>query len=480
MAGMGAGVINPAAAKRRTGTAHRGIDNSMDEAEGGGVANVKKRRKREREQMLQGFEYGPALTVSNANFELSESVFDMLDKDKNGTLDSTDFVNAGAVDREVFHRACRPIPREGIEFHEFLRRCAKFACGSIQPNGMVLYPASKGPQTLTLQTIPIVKLLELAEQRMNEEMHQFFTEWKRSLEATSGLAVATIHLASENMVMMCRVYNRLDSSYGDGDGILSAADGCWPILLQHGFVNAAQTALTFDQFREALVKRAMEYTPFVLDRSSFTMDIAVPYVTQKLNEAVLQLLIAPGTGLSENITDCPAVTEVAQGMCPALDHPPLQAPQPLSTHALGLTLDETMLMDLTLLYKDLDEDDSGSLEAEDFLNGASMEMLWDQIRSLDTDGDGQISMDEFIRGFAMYSLSAGVSIPLEQFQVDCTLRTFVTGNLDEDGNLLPNPEQFPYRKSLSEVINDRAREMYAQIRPMVTLRHGISSDARAL
>jgi hypothetical protein len=31
-----------------------------------------------------------------------------------------------------------------------------------EPNGMVLYPASKGPQTLTLQTIPIVKLLELA------------------------------------------------------------------------------------------------------------------------------------------------------------------------------------------------------------------------------------------------------------------------------------------------------------------------------
>lgn len=117
------------------------------------------------------------------------------------------------------------------------------------------------------------------------------------------------------------------------------------------------------------MKRALEFTPFVLDRASFTMDIAVPYVTQKLNEAVLQLLIAPGTGLAANITDCPSVTAVAQGMCPALDHPPLQAPQPLSTHALSLTLDETMLMDLTLLYKDLDEDDSGSLEAEDFLNG---------------------------------------------------------------------------------------------------------------
>jgi hypothetical protein len=59
------------AAKRRTGTAHRALDNSMDEADGGGVAAVKKRRKREREQMLQGFEYGPALTVSNANFELA-------------------------------------------------------------------------------------------------------------------------------------------------------------------------------------------------------------------------------------------------------------------------------------------------------------------------------------------------------------------------------------------------------------------------
>jgi len=70
---------------------------------------------------------------------------------------------------------------------------------------------------------------------------QFFTEWQRSLEATSGVAVALIQLASENMVsalrnpsllvmygcssflteclclqvMMCRVYNRLDTSYGD-------------------------------------------------------------------------------------------------------------------------------------------------------------------------------------------------------------------------------------------------------------------------
>jgi hypothetical protein len=35
---------------------------------------------------------------------LQEAVFDMLDKDKNGALDSTDFVNAGTVDREVFHR----------------------------------------------------------------------------------------------------------------------------------------------------------------------------------------------------------------------------------------------------------------------------------------------------------------------------------------------------------------------------------------
>jgi hypothetical protein len=426
MGGMGAAGAAGAASKRRTGTMHRQIDNSMVE-ERGGAETPKRRRKREREQMLQGFEYGPALTVSNGNFELAEKVFDMLDKDKNGSLDSTDFVNAGVVDREVFHRACRPVPRGGIDFHEFLRRCAKFACGSIQPNGAVLYPASKGPQTLTLQTIPIVKMLELAETRMNEELHQFFCEWQRSLEATSGVAVALIQLASENMVMMCRVYNRLDTSYGDGDGILSAADGCWPILQQHGFVTSAQTALTFDQFREAIVTRAIDHTPFALDRASFTMDIAVPYVTQKLNEAVLSLLVAPGSGLASNITDCPSVTAVAQGMCPELDHPPLQAPQPLSTHALTLSLDETMLMDLTLLYKDLDEDDSGSLEAEDFQNGAAMEQLWAQLRMLDTDGDGQISMDEFIRGFAAHSLQRAAEFPLEQFQVDCTLRTFLTG-----------------------------------------------------
>jgi Ca2+-binding EF-hand superfamily protein len=424
--GMGVGAAAGGVAKRRTGTVHRQIDNSMHE-ERGGAETPKRRRKREREQMLQGFEYGPALTVSNANFELAEVVFDMLDKDKNGSLDSTDFVNAGVVDREIFHRACRPVPRGGIEFHEFLRRCAKFACGTIQPNGAVLYPASKGPQTLAMQTIPIVKMLELAETRMNEELHQFFSEWQRSLEATSGVAVAIIQVAAENMVMMCRIYNRLDTSYGDGDGMLSAADGCWPILQQHGFVTPAQTALTFDQFREAIVTRAIDHSPFVLDRASFTMDIAVPYVTQKLNEAILALLVAPGTGLASNITDCPSVTEIAQGMCPELDHPPLQAPQPLSTHALSLTLDETMLMDLTLLYKDLDEDESGSLEAEDFQNGAAMEQLWEQLRTLDIDGDGQISMDEFIRGFAMYSLQRAAEFPLDQFQRDCTLRTFITG-----------------------------------------------------
>jgi hypothetical protein len=228
--------------------------------------------------------------------------------------------------------------------------------------------------------------------------------------------------------MMCRIYNRLDTSYGDGDGILSAADGCWPILQQHGFVTPSQTALTFDQFREAIVMRAIDHSPFVLDRASFTMDVAVPYVTQKLNEAIMNLLAAAGTGLASQITDCPAVVAVPQGMCPELDHPPFQAPQPLSTHALSLTLDETMLRDLTLLYKDLDEDDSGSLEAEDFTNGAAMEQLWEQLRTLDINGDGQISMDEFIRGFAVHSLQRAAEFPLDQFQHNCTLRAFLTGN----------------------------------------------------
>ena len=465
---------------RRTGTAHRHIDSGMSVEGAGGVESRQRRRKREREEALVGFEYGPAISVSEANFEVAGMVFDLLDKDKSGLLDSTDFVNAGTVDREVFHRALRPIPRSGFDFHEFVRRCAKFCCGGVNADGSVLFPASKGPQTLTMQLVPVMKLLELAQQRMNEELHQFFDQWRLSLERSSGVAVATIYVAPENMVMMCRVYNRLDMSYGDGDGILSANDRCWSILQQNGFIqNAQQTALTFEQFREALVTRALDSVPFVLDRPGFTMDAAVGFVTQKLNEAVMALLGAPGTGLAANLTSCPSLAQAPQGLCPELDHPPLQAPQPLSTHAFNLQLDQDMLHDLTLLYKDLDEDESGSLEAEDFQNGAAMEELWMQIRNLDADGDGQISIDEFIRGFGAHALSRMAEFNLQEFMRDCTLRTFVTGKLDIDGNVVPDPA-YPRRKSLSEVINERCRGMYQTIRPMVPLRHGVSTDARPL
>ena len=68
---------------------------------------------------------------------------------------------------------------------------------------------------------------------------------------------------------------------------------------------------------------------------------------------------------------------------------------------------------------------------------------------------------------------------LQEFMRDCTLRTFVTGKLDIDGNVVPDPA-YPRRKSLSEVINERCRGMYQTIRPMVPLRHGVSTDARPL
>ena len=96
--GMGIAAGGP---KRRTGTVHRQIDNSMEE-ERGGAETPKRRRKREREQMLQGFEYGPALTVSSANFELAEAVFDMLDKDKSGSLDLTEFTKLAKELIDVF------------------------------------------------------------------------------------------------------------------------------------------------------------------------------------------------------------------------------------------------------------------------------------------------------------------------------------------------------------------------------------------
>ena len=65
------------------------------------------------------------------------------------------------------------------------------------------------------------------------------------------------------------------------------------------------------------------------------------------------------------------------------------------------------------------------------------------------------------------------------FEMTGVVRCTRVGRLDEDGDVVPD-EAFPARKSLSEVINDRARELYASIRPMVTLRHGISSDARPI
>ena len=99
--------------------------------------------------------------------------------------------------------------------------------------------------------------------------------------------------------------------------------------------------------------------------------------------------------------------------------------------------------------------------------------------ALDADGDGQISIDEFIRGFGAHALSRMAEFNLQEFMRDCTLRTFVTGKLDIDGNVVPDPA-YPRRKSLSEVINERCRGMYQTIRPMVPLRHGVSTDARPL
>jgi hypothetical protein len=166
--------------------------------------------------------------------------------------------------------------------------------------------------------------------------------------------------------------------------------------------------------------------------------------------------------------------------CVELDRPPLLAPQPLCTYAFSLSLDVTMLQDLALLYKDLDEDDSGSLEAEDFECGAAMQDLWAQLASLDTDGDGQISMDEWIRGMGTHALSRSAEFSLADYQHSvespCTLRTFLTGTLDDDGVTMADPRH-PNRVSLTEVINERTRELYRQIRVLVPLRHGVSSDA---
>jgi len=66
---------------RRTGTAHRHIDSGMSVEGAGGVESRQRRRKREREEALVGFEYGPAISVSEANFEVAGMVFDLLDKD---------------------------------------------------------------------------------------------------------------------------------------------------------------------------------------------------------------------------------------------------------------------------------------------------------------------------------------------------------------------------------------------------------------
>ena len=138
--------------RRRGGVgAHRFIDHGMELDAGVGAANMRRQRQRERDEMVTGYEYGPALTVSDKNFDLASTVFEcvtlyhcarttvsssasccvavsMLDKDKNGRLESTDFVLAGSGDREAFHQACRPVPAAGIDFHEFLRRCARFCC----------------------------------------------------------------------------------------------------------------------------------------------------------------------------------------------------------------------------------------------------------------------------------------------------------------------------------------------------------------
>ena len=55
--------------------------------------------------------------------------------------------------------------------------------------------------------------------------------------------------------MLMRIYNRLDQSHGDSDGVLSNDDPCWPILIQEGLVDSvSQTTLSFGQFKDKAVR----------------------------------------------------------------------------------------------------------------------------------------------------------------------------------------------------------------------------------
>ena len=65
------------AMRRRGGVgAHRFIDHGMELDAGVGAANMRRQRQRERDEMVTGYEYGPALTVSDKNFDLASTVFE--------------------------------------------------------------------------------------------------------------------------------------------------------------------------------------------------------------------------------------------------------------------------------------------------------------------------------------------------------------------------------------------------------------------
>jgi hypothetical protein len=337
----------------------------------------------------------------------------------------------------------------GIDRAEFLLRCARYVTNNVRypspgaggdherPGGAPVFPASRGPQTLNLQNCTISAVVSLMEARMNEELDTFLRTWKTCIELNSGHCMAKqVHLQDATVILLTRVYNALDKSFGDGDGILSRNDHSWKLLLEKQFVDGSgfSTTFTLQQFRFALVDVALR-APFAFSQIATFVSVngAIQHLEAALDREVTRLLLDLAVTIQGNGGECPTLDVVSPGCCP-LDKKPAHAEVCPDGHpragrlpsiAHSIAFSTRLLVELEALFDELDTDHDRLLGAHDFAHNPLMMQLWEQLKVLDTDQDGNISLEEFKTGVGNRVLSAhSLHFEESEFAAGLTLGVF--------------------------------------------------------
>ena len=112
--------------------------------------------------------------------------------------------------------------------------------------------------TIDMTTVTIGEALQLAKHRVDAVILKHFLPMRDRLELTTHVAVGTVFIYRENMAMIYRTYNYLDTHHGDHDGVLDVHDtGAWKYLLEQDIVCSTESRLSLAEFQQRMADRAL-------------------------------------------------------------------------------------------------------------------------------------------------------------------------------------------------------------------------------